>query len=136
MFKDIFRELKCNFCGKKGLRYNPQATFESYSDPESFVLDDVDKLVDGIIAEYLEYECINCGATTRYMIGDIEKIIRKRISERVIYLAAKSEIVKSGALASKEKIFIYCGKCNGGDSKGSCLLQTYKKCKIKRFPCL
>ena len=134
MFKGALKELECKFCGKKGLIYNPKTTFDSYSDPSSFVLDDIDKIVDGIIAAYLEYECVNCGAATRYLIKDIEKMVRKEMSQRVIGEMARSELAQSGALVSKEKIFIYCGKCNGFDGQGSCLVRAYKKCKIKRFP--
>lgn len=134
MFKGVFKELKCNFCGKSGFRYNPKATFDSYSDKYTFVLDDVDKIVDGIIADYLEYECINCGAIVRYLIKDIEKAVRKKVSKRVINALARSELIKSGTFAPPKKVFIYCGKCNGFDGRGSCLIKTYKECKIKRFP--
>jgi hypothetical protein len=129
----LIRESLCKFCKKGRLIYDPQLTFEKYSEPEAFVLDDVDKLVDGIIGDYLVYRCEECGAAESYTFKDIEKMARKRISERVIDLKARGAMIETGVLLAKRRIMIYCGKCNGFDGKGSCLLETFKNCELKRL---
>lgn len=133
MFIESIRESTCNFCKKGRLRHDPQLTFERYSEPESFILDDVDKLVDGIIGDYLVYRCEKCGAVESYTFKDIERMVRKEISKRVMDVKARGEMIET-VLLSKKRIMIYCGKCNGFDGKGSCLLETFKNCKLKRLP--
>jgi hypothetical protein len=134
MFTGPIRETKCSFCGKGALRYEPKETFLAYSMPESFVLDEVDELLDGIIGQYIVYKCDECGAIERYTLKDIEKMIRKEISRRVINAKARAEIIETKKLLSKRRIMVYCGRCNGFDGKGSCLLETFKNCKLKRIP--
>ena len=133
MFIESIRESTCNFCKKGRLRHYTQLTFERYSEPESFILDDVDKLVDGIIGDYLVYRCEKCGAVESYTFKDIERMFRKEISKRVMDVKARGEMIET-VLLSKKRIMIYCGKCNGFDGKGSCLLETFKNCKLKRLP--
>lgn len=134
MFESIIKSLKCSFCGKEGVKFNPQSTFEAYSEPDTFVLDDVDKIVDGVISEWLVYECLSCKSVEKITWQELEKIVRHEISKRVIHLAATGEMMKSGAGRSGGKVFVYCGACRGFDGKGSCLLKIYKECKIKRIP--
>lgn len=132
MFESIIKNLKCNFCGKEGLKFSPQETFEAYSDPNMFVLDDINKIVDGIVGEYLVYECLNCKSVEKITWKELEKIVRREISKKVIHLSATGEMMKSAGVGNK--VFIFCGVCQGFDGKGSCLLKTYKECKIKRIP--
>jgi len=127
------KDIKCPFCKEGIMKYRQQATCDAYSLPEAFILDDVDKLVDGIIGEYLVYVCNKCGSVERYTYKELERLERKRISDIVINSAARGEIVKAATLR-KNKVLIYCGKCNGLDGKGSCLIETFKRCKIKRLP--
>ena len=123
----------CKFCKNGTMRYNPSLSFHDYSLPESFVLDDVDKIVDGIINDYLTYECGKCGSTEKLTYKEIEKLERRRISQLVMNSAAKGELEK--ALNTRQpKVLIYCGKCNGLDGGGTCLLKTYNSCKLKRLP--
>lgn len=131
--KTLF-EIKCNFCKEGTMHYNQKFTFDAYSIPENFVLEDIDKIVDGIIGEYLVYVCNKCGSVEKFTYKELEKIERRRISQIVINSVARGEIAKSGALIRKNKILIFCGKCNGVDGKGSCLLEIYEKCELKRFP--
>ena len=132
MFENTIKGMKCGFCGKGGMQYHVESTLQDYSDPDSFSLEDIEKMVDGVLNEYLVYKCTNCGATEKYTFKDIEKMVRKEMSQRIIGLAAKKEIITS--LLSKNKVLVHCGKCNGLDGKGSCLVKTYKNCKLKRLP--
>jgi len=134
MLNKTMSEIKCSFCKEGTMHYSQKFTFDAYSMPENFVLGDIDKVVDGVIGKYLVYICGKCGSVEKYTYKDIERIERKRISQIVINSAARGEITKSGALIRKNKVLIFCGKCNGVDGNGSCLLETYKKCDLKRLP--
>jgi len=134
MFEGIMKHLECEFCGKPTLRFDTQATYHSYMDPNLFVLENVDKLVDGIIGEYLMYTCHNCKSSGKYTLKEIEKKIRKEISKQVLTAVATQQMREHNFYSKEAKVLIYCGKCNGLDGKGSCLTDMYKKCKIKRLP--
>jgi DNA-directed RNA polymerase subunit M/transcription elongation factor TFIIS len=124
---------KCEICKEGTMVYRPGPSFDAFSDPRTFVLEDIDNIVDGIISEFLVYQCHKCGHTERLTYKEIERRERKRISQIVMNSAAKGEIEKSINLR-KPKVFVYCGKCPGLDGKGACLKETYKECKIKHFP--
>lgn len=125
----------CKFCKNGVMRYNPSLSFHDYSLPDSFVLDDVDKIIDGIINEYLVYECDKCGSIEKLTYKEIERLERKRISQLVMNSIAKGEMRK--ILSTRQpRVLIYCNKCGGLDSKGSCLLKTYRNCKLKKLPIL
>lgn len=132
MIESVINGIRCGVCNKGKMYCCLETTFRDYSSPESFSLEDIDRITDGIINEYLVYKCVECGAIEKYTFKDIEKMIREYISGRVIDMMARDEII--GSLASKNKVYIYCGKCKGLDGKGSCLIKTYKKCKLKKFP--
>jgi len=132
MFEHNIIATKCSVCGEGKMCFCPESTFVAYADPQAFSLEDVEKMVDGVMNEYLVYKCTSCGVIERYTFKDIEKAIRKEISKRVVELAVKKEIAAS--LSSKNKVLVYCGRCNGFDGKGSCLIKTYKSCKLKRLP--
>lgn len=126
-------ETKCRFCGEGRMRYNQSLTFHDYSLPETFVLDDIDKIVDGIIKDYLVYECDRCGSIEKLTYKDIEKMERRRVSQIVINSAARGEIEK--ALSRRvPQAFVYCGKCSGADGRGACPIKIYKECKLKKLP--
>lgn len=131
----FLKDIKCEFCKEGTMQYSQKLTFEDYSLPESFILDDVDKIVDGIINEYLVYVCRKCGSVEKYTHKELEKLERKRISKTVMTLAAKGEIDKA-ITSRRDRVLVYCNKCGGLDGKGSCLLQTYKNCKLKKLPVL
>ena len=123
----------CSFCKKGRMHYDQNHTFLDYSLPETFVLDDIDRVVDGIISQYLVYRCNKCGSVEKFTYKEIERRERKRMSTLVIKSAARGEI-ETALLRPGDKALVYCGKCNGLDGKGACLAETYRNCKLKRLP--
>jgi DNA-directed RNA polymerase subunit M/transcription elongation factor TFIIS len=123
----------CKFCKEGKVYYDPSLTFHEYSLPESFVLEDMDKIVDGIINQYLVYRCDKCGSAEKFTYKEIEELERKRISTLVMNSVARGEIEKA-IIRRRPKVLVHCGKCNGLDGRGSCLLETFKNCKLKRLP--
>jgi len=117
------------------MSYNQKETYDSYSIPDTFVIGDIDKIVDGMIAEYLVYKCNKCGAIEKYTFKDIEIAERKKLSKFVIDVISRGELRKSAVLKpGLPRVLIYCGKCAGLDGKGSCLREDYEKCELKRLP--
>jgi len=131
--ENSFIRIKCKFCEKGEMFYNQSLTFYDYSLPENFVLDDITNLVDGILNEYLVYECNYCGSIEKLTYKEIEKNERHRISQLVIDSAARGEI-ESAINSRKPTALIYCGRCNGANGKGACPISVYKKCELKWLP--
>lgn len=133
MFNEISNSLKCSFCEEGNLYYNQRLTFIDYTSPTSFTLDDIDDIVDGIINQYLVYECDNCGSYSRFTMRDLEKKIRKHMSAIAMTLISNGT-VSMYSHSVDDKVMIYCGKCNGMDGNGACSANIYKECKLKRLP--
>ena len=134
MFSDMIRTLPCEVCGEGEIYYSQKETFEAWQWPEIFMLDDVGKLIDGIISEVLVFICTNCEAQSRYTFKEVEKKIRKKLSDRLLTMVAMGSAPDPGAIKKSDRILIYCGKCSGYDGKGSCPRIVYKECELKRAP--
>lgn len=130
MIGNFLNSIKCTICLGGDLIYDPAETFEEFNN--KFDLDDVDKLEDSIIEQYLVFRCMECNSKQRLNMRTIEKMVRKEISKKVITLRAKKELDKS--INMKPSYLIYCGVCPGFDSKGSCPEKVYTECELKRFP--
>jgi len=134
MFNGLIKYLECETCGERFMHFDIESTLDDYSHPDVFTLDNVDNIIDGIIAEYLVYVCSKCGAKGKYTIKEIEKRVRKELSKQLLTAMAKQEMASHNFHSKKAKVLIYCGKCTGLDGKGSCLVPIYNKCKLKRIP--
>jgi len=134
MFSDMIRYLPCDSCDKGRLMYNQRLTMEAWQHPEVFKLDDIDKLKDGTISDILVMTCNDCDAEVRYTMKEIEKVFRKHLSDRIFTRIAMGQMPDPGGLRKTNRIFYYCGKCNGYDGKGSCPQHIYNKCELKRLP--
>ena len=130
----MFTSLKCPNCETGNLYYDARESYKSFSFPESFTLNEIEGFVDGIVNGYLVYTCPDCGVGIRQTYKEIEKSIREELSQKVMTMMAKGEIL--GAMVSPEfnRVLVHCGKCNGSDGNGSCLIEVYKKCELKRLP--
>lgn len=134
MFSDMIRYLKCNSCENGRLMYSQLETMESWQQPEIFRLDDIDKLKDNIISDILVMVCTECNAHVRFTLKEIEKEFRKNLSNRLFTMLGKGDIPDPGSLRQTDRIFVYCGKCNGYDGKGACPRYVYNNCELKRLP--
>lgn len=133
MLDSIISVVKCEACGDS-LYYSVKDTFDDYSSSQTFDIEHIENIVDGIISEYMVLKCVKCGALYKYTFKDIERLARKEISRMVMTSIAIGEIVQSNKLKSSDRTLIYCNKCNGTDGKGGCLLSVYRDCKLKRLP--
>lgn len=134
MFSDMIRYLPCNSCEDGRLYYNQRLTMEAWQHPEVFRLDDIDKLKDGIISDILVMMCNQCDSQVRYTLKEIEREFRKGLSARILTMMGKGDIPDPGSLKKTDRIFFYCGKCNGYDGKGACPRYIYDHCDLKRMP--
>ena len=134
MFSEMIGKLKCPHCDLGQLDYSKFETYAAWQHPSVFRLDDVDKIVDGIISEILVFGCDSCGATERYTFKEVELKVRKGISDMLLTQIAQSEVPDPGLYRSINRTLIYCSKCGGFDGKGACPSQVYSDCKLKRLP--
>lgn len=134
MLQFMLDGLRCDFCEKGKLTYNPSKTFDAYFIPETFALSEISEIIDKSINEYLVFECRICDSNVRYTFKDIEKKIRDDLYEKVIDMVATKEFRDIGAINFANKTLIYCGKCNGIDGKGSCFIKIFEDCKLKELP--
>lgn len=124
----------CDSCGKGRLVYSQKLTARAWQEPEIFRLDDIGKLKDGIISDILVMSCTDCGVEVRYTLKEIEKVFRKKLSDRLFTMVARGDIPDPGTLRKTDRLFYYCGKCNGYDGKGACPKYIYENCELKRMP--
>jgi hypothetical protein len=131
MLNQIMGVLECEVCGS-GLVLDESATIDDYSLMRNAnSLNFTDK-IDEIINKYLVYSCTVCKSKFKYTYKDLEKSLRKKITEKVLMLVVKGQI--DTYFSFEDGFLVYCGKCKGLDGQGSCTKTIYKKCEIKRFP--
>lgn len=131
MFNVLADSIKCLSCGGQ-LSFDAGATGEDYALTTDVNAMNIHDRVDDIINKYLVYKCIVCGSLYKYTYKELERFIRKTITEAYLQLVLRDQIKESDFL--KEKFIIYCGKCSGLDGQGSCTKSILDKCEIKRFP--
>ena len=77
MFSDMIRDLPCEACELGKIIYDGRETMVAWQDDNVFRLDDVDKLVDGIIDEPLGGAHVN----PEEMYKSVKKLIKEEIAE-------------------------------------------------------
>lgn len=132
MLGELAYSVKCEVC-KGELHFDSKATEDDYKIVMGVEVVEIDSRVDDIISKFLVYRCTNCGQKYRYTYKDIEKIVRRNLTEKVLLLLIKDQIPSITDMV-KEKFYIYCGKCPGIDGTGCCTRTVYNSCDIKRFP--
>jgi hypothetical protein len=122
-------EITCEIC-EAPLQYDSVKTLESFATVMDLSPVNISDKIDDIIGQFLVYRCPHCGVEYRYTYKDLERKIRKDVTEKLYYALAREEFLRGAS----DPVLIYCGKCQGFDGKGSCPRAVYKDCKIKRFP--
>jgi len=106
---------------------------EAWQQPEVFRLDDISQLKESILSDILVMVCSKCGSQVRFTLKEIEKEFRKKLSTRILTMLARGDIPDPGGRKT-DRIYFYCGKCNGYDGKGACPQYIYDNCELKRLP--
>jgi len=133
MLNFLSNNLRCDFCNEGLLYFEPSETLNFYFVPETFMLSEIKNIIDKSINEYLVFKCYNCGSIIKYTFRDLEKKIRELMYENIVNMISIKELRNSNLNAVK-KVFVYCGKCQGFDGKGSCPIEMFEKCKLKVLP--
>ena len=126
--------IPCKSCENGRLMYDQRLTMEAWQQPEIFTLDDIDKLKDGVLSDVLVMVCNQCNVEERYTIKEIEKVCRKNLSDRILTMISIGSAPDPGSVRKTNRLYFYCGKCNGYDGKGSCPKYVYENCELKRLP--
>jgi hypothetical protein len=131
MFNVLADSLKCTVCGNF-LVFDAVSTGEDYALTTNVNTMNILDKVDDIINKYLVYKCTSCDSIYRYTYKDIERFMRKTITEAYLTIVLQDQLTKSNFL--EDKFMVYCNKCKGLDGQGSCPKSVFDKCEIKRFP--
>lgn len=131
MIDNLIDKIDCEICGGE-LELSTSETIDDYSISLIANASNVFDKVEELIGKYLVYKCVICHAKYKYTYKDLEKALRKSLTQKMLMLVVRGEIVNSEAI--RDKFFFYCGKCNGYDGNGSCPKTVYNNCEIKRFP--
>lgn len=131
MLGSLVDKIDCEICGGE-LELSSSETINDYSSSIISNASNVFDKVEELIGKYLVYKCYTCHAKYKYTYKDLEKVLRKSLTQRMLMLVVRGKIINSEAI--RDKFLFYCGKCNGYDGNGSCPKSVYNKCEIKRFP--
>jgi len=127
---DLVDKIDCEICGGT-LELSKSSTIDEYAIAVTLNAN-ISQKIDEIIGRYLVYKCILCSATYKYTYKDLEKVLRKNLTQQMLILVARGNIINNYNMT--DKLLFYCGKCNGIDGVGGCLKTVYNNCNIKRFP--
>lgn len=133
MLNFVNNNLSCDFCNDGLLYFDPSETLNSYLVPETFMLSKIEDIIDKAINEYLVFKCRSCKNIVKYTYKDVEKKVRDILYKNIVNTISIKEL-RNLNLNVVKKVFIYCGKCQGFDGKGSCPIIMYEKCELKRLP--
>ncbi len=131
MLGKLLDKIDCEICGGE-LEMSSSATVDDYALTLIANANNVFDKVEELIGKYLVYECFTCHAKYKYTYKDLERFLRKSLTQKMLMLVVRGDIINSEAV--RDKFFFYCGKCNGYDGSGSCPKTVYNNCEIKRFP--
>lgn len=131
MLNNLKDKVDCEICGGK-IELSELSTIDEYAIMITVNSSNIFSKIDEIIGRYLVYECVSCSAKYKYTYKDLEKVLRKNITQKMLIILARGGMLKNNAIT--DKLFFYCGKCNGFDGLGSCPKVVYNNCEIKRFP--
>jgi hypothetical protein len=131
MLSSLIDKIDCEICGGE-LELSTSETIDDYTIVVTANTTNIFDKVDEIIGKYLVYKCHTCHAKYKYTYKDLEKALRKSLTQKMLMLVVRGDIINSNVL--QDKFFFYCGKCNGYDGNGSCPKMVYNNCEIKRFP--
>ena len=122
----------CDKCGSE-LMIDHQATFDEYMKDADYLIDDIEKIAESSLQQYLIYKCGLCGESYKFKYEDWEKRYRKAIAEEVME-TRKHDLFKSFNLStiSADNGMSYCGQCSGYDGDGYCLNDIIKQCTIRK----
>jgi hypothetical protein len=131
MINGLANKIECDICGGT-LKFSATSTIDDYTTAITANTTNFFDKVEEIIGKYLVYECHDCKAKYKYTYKDLEKALRKDLTQRMLMLLVKDVVTNSNAF--QDKFFFYCGKCTGYTGTGCCPKTVYNNCEIKRFP--
>lgn len=123
--------LVCEICGGS-LYLDADTTVDEYTIFLASTPRNLSDSIDKIMMDFSVYVCATCGHIHKYTTKEVERFLRKKLTERALLILARGFVTPENILQSK--FIIYCGKCQGSDGKGSCPRSIFDKCEIKRFP--
>jgi DNA-directed RNA polymerase subunit RPC12/RpoP len=125
-------EISCEKCGGE-LMVDIKMTMDEYNKDVSYLVDEIGKIMESTVQQYLIYKCLDCDAIYKYTYKDWEKQLRLKIANEVMEMK-KIEMFRGEinpyTIKSGEKK--YCGQCSGYFGDGYCLVDIINQCTIRK----
>jgi hypothetical protein len=125
-------EFKCDVCDNLVIFDEVATRLEYYLDAD-YLVDDVGKIIDETLQQYLVYKCTYCNKIYKLTYVDWEYRVREKIAKDIM-LARKFNVFKNIVDPSKvdpDNGLEWCGKCDGIED-GYCFTDIIKVCNIRQ----
>lgn len=131
MISSLIGSLTCDICGA-GMLLDYEGTISMFSRELIVTDENVLSVVEEMTPQMLLYKCSSCFVSYKATFKEIEALVRKKFTEKVLILYGRKAITSVSNIHNKYLVF--CNKCNGYDGRGCCPKEIFDDCKIKRFP--
>jgi len=125
--------INCKKCDND-LMIDEMATMDEYNKDMNYLVDDIDKIIESTIQQYLIYKCIGCGEVYKYTYKNWEEQIRSRIAKEVMEIRMQQMFAReiNPSTIDESNGIEYCGQCGGYGGDGWCLKDIIKQCTIRK----
>lgn len=123
--------IDCDVCNGLAI-FDEVATRMAYTEDANYMIDEVGKIIEETLQQYLIYTCMNCNTQYNLTYKEWELRTRERLAKEVME-ARKFNIFKGVVDPSKvdpDNGLEWCGKCSGVDNEGNCYSDIIKVCTI------
>ena len=125
-------EILCDNCGEE-LVADYRSTLDEYNKDMDYIVEDIGKIVESSLQQYLVYTCMLCDKVYKFTYKDWERRYRERLAMDVMEIR-KREMFKAVNPQSidPDNGLEYCGQCSGYAGDGNCLVDIIKQCTIRK----
>jgi len=125
--------ISCDKCDGD-LRINDFLTTEEYMKDSDYFIDELGKLQDDSVQQYLIYKCIQCEELYKFTYKEWEERMRIRTAREVMGLRKQKMFEQdiNPYNIDPDNGLEYCGQCDGYDEEGNCLTDIIKQCTIRK----
>ena len=125
-------DIRCEKCNSM-LIIDQRATTKQFYNDMDYMVDDVGKIVEETLQNYLIYTCGMCESSQKYTYKEWELQYRKKIASEIM-LVKKLNMFKTlnPETIKEDNGLSHCGQCDGYAGDGYCLNDIIKQCTIRK----
>jgi len=125
--------ISCDKC-EGNLIPNEFLTAEEYMKDADYFVDELGKLQEYSIQQYLIYNCRSCEKIYKFNYKEWEKRMRIKVAKEAMSLRKQKMFAEdiNPHNIDPDNGLEYCGQCDGYDGEGNCLTDIIKQCTIRK----